>query len=85
MEEAESDAVLLYDCCNAAATTTSDSQQDQRGVTEVIAACGYEAVAAEVGEHSFTNALVETLAAASKGVPFSVADLSNRIINRLKC
>jgi hypothetical protein len=55
------------------------------GVTEVIAACGYEAIAPEVGEHSFTNALIETLAAASKGVPFSVGELHSRILNRLKC
>jgi hypothetical protein len=85
MEEADSDVLLLYDCCNAAATSTSQSQQDQRGITEVIAACGYEAVAPEVGEHSFTNALVETLADASKGVPYSVGELHNRIMNRLKC
>lgn len=85
MEEADSDVMLLYDCCNSAATTTSESQQSQAGVTEVIAACGYESIAPEVGEHSFTNALMQTLAAASKGVPFSVGELHNRILNRLKC
>ena len=85
MEEADADALLLFDCCNAAATTTSKLQQDQRGVTEAIAACGYETFAPEVGEHSFTNALIETLATASKGMPFSVGYLHNRILNRLKC
>ena len=84
MEEADSDALLLYDCCNAAATSTSETQHDQQGVTEAIAACGYETIAPEVGEHSFTNALIETLAA-SKGVPFSIGELHNRIMNRLKC
>jgi hypothetical protein len=85
MEEADSDVLLLYDCCHSAATTTSQTQQDRIGVTEVIAACGYETIAPEVGEHSFTNALMETLAAASKGAPLSVGVLHNRVLNRLKC
>lgn len=39
----------------------------------------------KVGEHSFSNALAEVLAAASKAKPFSVAELHARILNRLKC
>ena len=85
VEEADSDVLLLYDCCNSAATTTSESRQDRNSVTEVIAACGYESIAPEVGEHSFTNSLVEILAAASKGTPFSIGELHNLILNRLKC
>jgi hypothetical protein len=87
-EEADADVLLLYDCCNSAATRASSLYQGNRGVTEVIAACGYEAVAPEVGEHSFSSALIEILAAASKGappVPFSVAELHTRILTRLKC
>ncbi|KAH7399937.1 hypothetical protein BKA64DRAFT_469653 [Cadophora sp. MPI-SDFR-AT-0126] len=52
-EEAFADSLLLYDCCNSAASTTSPSCRGHKGVTEVMAACGYEAIAAEVGEHSF--------------------------------
>ena len=85
MEEADSDALLLYDCCNSAATKVSGAQLDQISVTEVIAACGYESVAPEVGKHSFTNALTETLAASSNGAPFSISILHNRIMDRLKC
>jgi hypothetical protein len=84
-EEVDSDVVLLYDCCNAAATTTSSSYRGHKGVTEVIAACGYESIAPEVGKHSFSNALIEKLAAASKEPPISVAELHARVLNRLKC
>jgi hypothetical protein len=84
-EEADADVLLLYDCCNSAATTASSSYQVHKGVTEVIAACGYETIAPEVGEHSFTHALAEVLSAASKGQPFSVAELHTRVLNRLKC
>ena len=77
--------MLLYDCCNAAATTALSSYRGHKGVTEVIAACGYESIAPEVGKHSFSNALTETLAAASKEPPISVAELHARVLNRLKC
>lgn len=84
-EEADADVLLLYDCCNSAATTASPSHQGHKSVTEVIAACGYETVAPEVGEHSFSNALTEILAATSKGPSISVAELHARVLNRLKC
>jgi hypothetical protein len=77
---------LLYDCCNSAATTISSAfRGGHKGVTEVIAACGYETPAPEVGEHSFSNALMEVLVAASKEVPISVAELHARVLGRLKC
>ena len=85
LEEADADVLLLYDCCHSAAITASFSSPGHKGVTEVIAACGYEAIAPEVGQHSFSNALAEVLAAASKAKPFSVAELHTRILNRLKC
>ena len=84
-EEADADVLLLYDCCHSAATTASSSYKGQNSVTEVLAACGYETLAPEVGEHSFSNALTEILAAASKGRPFSIAELHARVLNRLKC
>jgi hypothetical protein len=84
-EEADADVLLLYDCCHSAVTTTSSFSTSHKGVTEVIAACGYETIAPEVGEHSFSNALAEVLAAASRGKPFSVAELHTRVLSRLKC
>ncbi|KAE8448946.1 hypothetical protein EG329_008742 [Mollisiaceae sp. DMI_Dod_QoI] len=84
-EEADADVLFLYDCCNSAATASSSSHRGHKSVTEVIAACGYETIAPEVGEHSFSNALTETLAAASKGPLISVAELHARVLNRLKC
>ena len=84
-EEADADVVLLYDCCNSAATTASSSFRGNKGVTEAISACGYETSAPEVGEHSFSNALTEILAATCKGPPFSIAELHSRVLNRLKC
>jgi hypothetical protein len=84
-EEANADVLLLYDCCNSAATTVSSTFRGHKGVTEVIAACGYKTVAPEVGEHSFSNALTEVLVAASKEVPISVAELRARVLGRLKC
>ncbi|KAE9371524.1 hypothetical protein N431DRAFT_304521, partial [Stipitochalara longipes BDJ] len=83
LEEADSDVVLLYDCCHSAAVPTCGSQQG--GVTEVIAACGYETTAPEVDEHSFTRALIEILTVASKQDPFSVGWLHSRVLSKLKC
>lgn len=84
-EEADADVLLLYDCCNSAATAASASSRGHKGVTEVVAACGYETIAPEVGEHSFSHALTEILAAASKGSPISIAELHAQVIKRLKC
>jgi hypothetical protein len=81
LEEAEQDVVLLNDCCYAlhpAANTAG------RGVTEVIAACGFETQAAAVGPHSFTNALIRELEELFHGPPFYVAELHQRILSSLK-
>jgi hypothetical protein len=85
LEEADADVLLLLDCCHSAAVPTTDCQQRTGGVVEVIAACGYETVAAEVDQHSFTKALTDILAMASKGRPFSVGELHSRVLSRLKC
>lgn len=85
LEEADSDALLLYDCCHSAAITTTGYFKGNKGVKEIISACGYETIAPEVDEHSFTNALIETLALVSKGAPFSVGELHSRVLSRLKC
>ncbi|TVY67519.1 hypothetical protein LSUE1_G007091 [Lachnellula suecica] len=88
LEEADADVLLLFDCCHSAGVSTKDALQGTGGVTEVIAACGYETRAAEADEHSFTKALTETLAVASKGcppTPFSVGELHSRVLRKLKC
>lgn len=85
LEEADADFLLLLDCCHAAALPTTDCHQRTGGVVEVIAACGYENVAAEVDQHSFTKALTETLAIVSKARPFSIGELHSRVLSRLKC
>jgi len=64
---------------------TTGCHQSNTSVTEVIAACAFETFAPEVDEHSFTNALINTLAIASKCPPFSVAELNSRILSRLRC
>jgi hypothetical protein len=85
LEEADADVLLLFDCCHSAAVPTTDSQQRSTGVMEVISACGYDEIAPEVDEHSFTKALTHTLAIASKGLPFSVGHLHSRTLSKLKC
>jgi hypothetical protein len=85
LEEADSDVLLLFDCCHSAALPTTDSQQQSTGVKDVISACGYDEIAPEADEHSFTKALTDTLAIASKGEPFSVGHLHSRTLSKLKC
>ena len=85
LEEADADALLLFDCCHSAAVPTADCPQRTGGVVEVIAACGYETIAAEVDQHSFTKALTCVLAMASQGLPFSIGVLHSQVSSRLKC
>ena len=80
-EEADSDVLLLYDCCHSAHPAMTLSGH---GVTEVIAACGFETQAPSIGPHSFTTALIRELAQAHQGPPFSVATLHSRILGSLK-
>lgn len=78
--------LLFYDCCYAATTTTVGyDRRGNSGVTVAIAACGYESIAPEVDEHSFSKALTETLGFLSQGSPFSTGELHSRIVSRLKC
>jgi len=73
--------LLLNDCCHSAHAGIALSGH---GVTEVIAACGFEAEAPAVGSHSFTTALIDELAKASSGPPFPVGWLHSRIVDSLK-
>lgn len=57
LEQAISDVLILLDCCAAA----SSSAETGNGVTEVIAACGFETWAPGVCKHSFTRTLIDEL------------------------
>ena len=85
LEEANSDVLLLYDCCHSAATTISPSISGHAGVTEVISACGFDTIAPPVCEHSFSRALTQILACASQGSAFSVGELHMRVLKGLMC
>jgi hypothetical protein len=84
LEQAESDVILLLDCCFSATTPITGFQQNGK-VMEVMTACGYETTAAEADQHSFTKALTHVLARASKGPPFTIGELHSRVLSRLKC
>ena len=81
LEEAESDVLVLLDCCAAASSGGTAGQ----GVTEVIAACGFEAPASGVGHHSFTSNLTDELRYLGRSrASFTTAFLHNKVLARLK-
>ncbi|KAL8666026.1 MAG: hypothetical protein Q9202_001763 [Teloschistes flavicans] len=80
LEQARSDVLLLLDCCAAASSAAASGN----GVTELIAACGFESWAPGVGEHSFSRSLIEELKYLSYGPPFSATLLHNRVLSRIK-
>ena len=80
LEQATSDVLILLDCCAAA---TASAEQGN-GVTEVIAACGFETTAPGVCEHSFTRGLIEELRYFSKRSPLSAAMLHMKVLSRMK-
>ncbi|PVH77505.1 hypothetical protein DL98DRAFT_423739 [Cadophora sp. DSE1049] len=80
LEEAESDVLLLLDCC--ASGTATGNPDEGHGVTELIAACGFNTVANPVGPDSFTRALITELSLLSRMGPFTVGTLFNRILCR---
>lgn len=81
LEEADSDVLILLDCCAAASSADGHS----KGTTEIIAACGFEAFAPGVGEHSFTRSLIEELRwYAQRPGPISTSFLHNKVLARAK-
>jgi len=80
LSECDSDVLLLYDCCHAIPTTTGVTG---RGVKEFLAACGFEGIAPEVGQDSFTHALIQELGKASYS-SISIGELYGRLIDRLR-
>ncbi|KAH8587443.1 hypothetical protein B0O99DRAFT_494001, partial [Bisporella sp. PMI_857] len=80
LEEAESDVLLLLDCC-ASGTANTDTGN---GVTELIAACGFNTVANPVGKFSFTHALITELELLKDVPSFTVGSLYNKILCRIQ-
>ena len=79
LEQAESDVLILLDCCAGA----SSAAEAGNGVTEVIAACGFDTWAPCVSEHSFTRNLIDELHYWC-GTPYSVATLHMRVLAAMK-
>ena len=81
LEHCESDVLILLDCCAAASSATASGN----GVTEVIAACGFETWAPAVGEHSLSRTLIDELDYWSCERPsLSAAMLHSKVLSRIK-
>ncbi|ESZ96154.1 hypothetical protein SBOR_3429 [Sclerotinia borealis F-4128] len=80
LEEAQSDVLLLLDCCSSGTADTGDGC----GTTELIAACGFNDVANGVGSHSFTSALITELKLLISNPKFTAAVLYSRILCRVQ-
>jgi len=81
LEQAESDILILLDCCAAGTANAGGGN----GVTELIAACAFNATANGVGPHSFTNALVIELTELSRKPSYSIGELYSNIFIRTQC
>ena len=80
LEQAECDVLILLDCCCGASSTSETGN----GVTEVIAACGFETWTPGVGQHSFTSCLIKELIYWSDNGSRSVAMLHMRVLSTMK-
>jgi hypothetical protein len=80
LEEAQSDVLLLLDCCNAGTANTNEGE----GLTELISACAWNSEANGVGPYSFTNALVIELQDLAKRPFFSTGELYGNIFSRIQ-
>ncbi|KAI4286207.1 MAG: hypothetical protein L6R38_000103 [Xanthoria sp. 2 TBL-2021] len=79
--QADSDVLILLDCCAAASSAGSPS----KGHTEIIGACGFESDSPGVGDHSFTRSLIEELRYyGERSRPISTAFLFSKILARAK-
>ena len=81
IEQADSDVLLLLDCCASASSSNTGTGS---GITELIAACGFETVAPGVGEHSFTRSLIDELKWWMHGPSLTAAMLHNKVLCRVK-
>jgi len=82
VDDASPDILFLYDTCHSA--NGHGSIDSTRSAIALLAACGFESVAAEVGPHSFTYALIQELSdAARQHKAISVPQLHSSLLNRL--
>lgn len=77
---AQSDVLILLDCCSSGAAHASEG----RGITEVICACPFDSKANGVGQYSFTQALTTELRLLSKKPGFSVGELYTSVYTRMQ-
>ena len=80
LEDAESDVLILLDCCAAARSISGSGS----GVTEVLAACGPETWSPGVGEHAFTRNLIDELQYCGGDHNLSVASFHQKVLARIK-
>ena len=81
LEQAESDVLLLLDCC-AAGSAMSDCTGP--GTKEMLVACGFETWTPGVGRHSFTTSLIEELKTLRHRGPFTVSVLHAAVTRNIK-
>lgn len=81
IEQADCDVLILLDCCASASSSNTGTGS---GVTELIAACGFETGAPGVGEHSFTRSLIDELKWWTYGPSLTAAMLHNKVLSRVK-
>ena len=81
LEDASCDVLFLFDCCHP---IHAQSGLKTRGIKEVLAAGGFETVAAEVGNDSFSRFLIDQLARASSDwLSVSASELHGRMLTSL--
>jgi hypothetical protein len=81
LEEAQSDVLILLDCCASGVASSNEGN----GVTELISACAYNSIANGVGPYSFTHSLIIELRELSRRKTFSVGELYSNIFCRIQC
>lgn len=80
LEQARSDILIFLDCCAAASSATGSGN----GITEIVAACGFETSTPRAGQHSFTRSLIDELEYRGRRGPFSTSLLHNKVLSRVK-
>jgi hypothetical protein len=78
LEQALSDVLILLDCCSSGIGDAGEGN----GVTELMSACAFDAIANVVGHYSFTKALTIELRLLSKKRSFPVVELYTHIYCR---
>ncbi len=78
LEQAESDVLILLDCCSGGLSNVGDGN----GVTVMISACSYDSEANGVGHYSFTKALIIELRLLSSKQSFTTGELHQNVYSR---